>query len=140
VLAVALGKASATCNFPFMKADIQPGSTTITLALGCKCPRCGVGGIYKPGAYLDVVEACPVCGLPLARNDSADGPAVFLIFVLGVLLVPAALLFEHLVHPPLWVHAVVWTIVALGLTLGSLRPLKAFVIGIQYRTRPDGWT
>ncbi len=109
-------------------------------AIACKCPRCGDGNLYKPGTYLDVQDRCPVCHLPLAANDSADGPAVFLIFILGFLLVPLALLFEHLVHPPLWVHAIVWTIVALGLTLGSLRPLKAYVIALQYRHRPGDWS
>ena len=108
-------------------------------ALACRCPRCGAGALYKPGSYLDVQEQCQVCGLPLAANDSADGPAVFLIFILGFLLVPAALLFEHLVHPPLWLHAVLWTVVALGLTLGSLRPLKAYVIALQYKHRPGDW-
>ncbi len=77
-----------------------------------------------------------MCGLDLTRADSADGPAVFLIFVLGALLVPLALLFEVLVAPPLWVHAVLWGAAALGITLLALRPLKAWVICLQYRHRP----
>ncbi len=115
-------------------------SNMLFRALACKCPRCGVSDLYKPGSFMDVQDVCPNCGLKLAKNDSADGPAVFLIFILGFLLVPLALIFEALVHPPLWVHAVLWTIVALGLTLGSLRPLKAYVIALQYRHRPGDWT
>jgi uncharacterized protein (DUF983 family) len=110
------------------------------LAMACKCPRCAVSDLYKPGSFMDVQDVCPNCGLNLAKNDSADGPAVFLIFILGFLLVPLALMFEAFIHPPLWVHAVLWTIVALGLTLGSLRPLKAYVIALQYRHRPGDWT
>lgn len=111
----------------------------IGTALACKCPACGKGALYKPGTYLDVQAACPVCGLALAKNDSADGPAVFLIFILGALLVPFAFLIEYWFHPPLWVHGVVGTILALGLTLGSLRPLKSLVIALQYRHRPSDW-
>ncbi|HRC27206.1 MAG TPA: DUF983 domain-containing protein [Alphaproteobacteria bacterium] len=102
----------------------------------CKCPRCQKGDLYGSPFTLSVRPACPVCGLDLTRADSADGPAVFLIFVLGALLVPLALLFEVLVAPPLWVHAVLWGAAALGITLLALRPLKAWVICLQYRHRP----
>ncbi len=111
-------------------------TSPLRLALVCKCPRCGEGDLYKPGFLcMTVQEKCTDCGLELARSDSADGPAVFLIFILGFSLVPAALLFEWAFAPPLWVHAVLWTVVALGVTLGMLRPLKAYVIGLQYRHR-----
>lgn len=104
-------------------------------ALACKCPRCREGDLYEPGWSFDLREVCPVCGLDYGKSDSADGPAVFLIFVLGFLLVPLALLVEVVFSPPLWVHAVLWTVVALGLTIGSLRPLKAYIIALQFKHR-----
>ncbi len=105
-------------------------------ALACKCPKCGKGDLYKPGFLnLSLNDSCPVCGLDLARNDNGDGPAVFLIFILGFLLVPIALFLDHLFQPPLWVHAIIWTTAALGLTLGMLKPLKAFIIALQLRHR-----
>lgn len=113
--------------------------TPLAIALAQKCPRCGQGDLYKPGLTLTVQDKCPDCGLALAKNDSADGPAVFLIFLLGALLVPAALLLEVVAAPPLWVHGVLWTIVALSLTLGLLRPLKAYVIALQYKHRASDW-
>lgn len=117
-----------------------PEDTTIRRALSCLCPRCGKASIYQPGFMnMNLQPECPACGLKLAQADSADGPAVFLIFVLGFLLVPAALGFEALTHPPLWVHAVLWGIVALGLTLGSLKPLKSVVIALQFKHRPGDW-
>lgn len=109
-------------------------------ALGCKCPRCGVGEVYGPGFLnMTVRDKCGTCGLELAKNDSADGPAVFLIFILGFSLVPLAWLFELAFSPPLWVHAVLWSVVVLGATLGALRPLKAYVIALQYKHRPHTW-
>ncbi len=111
----------------------------IRRALACKCPKCGTGDLYEPGLSMTIRDACEKCGLKLAENDSGDGPAVFLIFFLGSLLVPLALLFEHLLAPPLWVHAVVWTIVALSITLGALRPLKSYIIALQFKHRPGDW-
>lgn len=111
----------------------------IKLAIACKCPRCGQGDLYPSRFDLRLKEKCASCGLDLAKNDSADGPAVFLIFALGFLLVPLALLFENIFAPPLWVHGVIWGLAALGLTIGSLRPLKAYIIALQFKHRPGDW-
>ena len=112
---------------------------TLKTALKCRCPRCRTGALYKPGLNLNLNETCPSCGLDLAKNDSADGPAVFLIFILGFALVPLALALEALAHPPLWVHGVLWGAVALGLTLVALKPLKSYVIALQFKHRPGDW-
>jgi len=112
---------------------------TIILGLTCKCPKCGQGKLYASTYDLNLRDQCPVCGLDLARNDSADGPAVFLIFILGFSLVPLALITDHLFSPPLWAHGVLWTVIALALTLGSLKPLKAYIIALQYKHRPNDW-
>jgi uncharacterized protein (DUF983 family) len=117
---------------------MEQAPTPLTAALACKCPRCGQGDLYKSAFSLSVQDKCPECGLILAENDNGDGPAVFLIFILGFLLVPLALIFEQIFSPPLWVHAVLWTVVALGITLGSLRPLKAFIMALQFKHRPGG--
>lgn len=85
------------------------------------------------------MPTCSHCGLAFAKNDSADGPAVFLIFILGFLLVPLALLFETVFAPPLWLHAVLWGSIALAITIGLLRPIKALVIALQFKHRPEGW-
>lgn len=95
--------------------------------------------MYKPGWNLDLNEKCDNCGLDLAKNDSADGPAVFLIFILGFTLVPMALLLDYLVQPPLWVHAVLWGVVILGAILASIKPLKAYIIALQFKHRPGDW-
>lgn len=106
----------------------------------CKCPKCHQGDLYKPGFLnLHLRETCETCGFALAKNDSADGPAVFLIFILGALLVPIALLVDHLFVIPLWLHAIIWTVAALGLTLGLLRPLKSYIIALQLKHRASDW-
>jgi uncharacterized protein (DUF983 family) len=109
--------------------------TTLLRALSCRCPRCGKGALFA--GFITLVPQCSLCGLTLAKNDNGDGPAVFLIFILGFLLVPPALIVSMHVDWPLWVHAIVWGVLILGATLGMLRPAKALTIAIQYSNRPE---
>lgn len=111
----------------------HPNISPVTAGLRCACPRCGRGKLFK--GFLDVAERCDSCGLDFSKVDSGDGPAVFLIFILNFLIVPMALWVSMSVEWPLWLHAIVWSVVVTGLTLGMLRPAKALVIAQQYRFR-----
>lgn len=115
--------------------DTASPASPIVTGLRCRCPRCGEGALFA--GFLGVVDRCAVCGLELARNDSGDGPAVFLIFILGFVVVPPALWFGMHFDWPLWLHAILWGGVILGLTLGMLRPAKALVLALQYRYRRE---
>lgn len=105
--------------------------SAFSAGLACKCPRCGKGATFD--GYLTTRATCEVCGLDIASYDTGDGPAVFIIFILGALVVPMALLLESLVSPPLWLHGIIWGIVILGGSLALLRPLKGVMICLQYR-------
>ena len=102
-------------------------------ALTCRCPCCGEGALFQ--GFLAFRPNCAHCGLDLARADSGDGPAVFLIFVLGFLAIPPILIFAMHSDWPLWLHGIIWSLTILGLTLGLLRPAKALTAGLQYRYR-----
>ncbi len=106
---------------------------SFTTGLACKCPRCGEGPLYA--GFLTVAERCTACGLDLEKADSGDGPAVFIIFILGFLVVPAALFVESRFAPPMWLHVAIWPPLILGAALGLLRPLKGVLIALQYRHR-----
>jgi len=114
-------------------------SALISTAFSCKCPRCRKGGLYASSWSSTLRESCPECGLTFSHSDSADAPAFFLIFGLGLVLVPLALIVEFMFSLPLWVHGVLWTGLALVLTLWMLRPLKAAMIALQFRHRPEDW-
>lgn len=116
-----------------------PDTEMIRIGWHCLCPSCKKNSIFKPGFTMELKDTCEVCGLDITKNDSGDGPAVFLIFILGFSLVPMALWLDMLFPIPLWLHAVIWTIAALGLTIGTLRPLKAYVIALQYKYRKTDW-
>lgn len=107
--------------------------------LGCSCPRCGRGRLFR--SFLTVAERCSVCDLDLQAADSGDGPAVFLIFLLGGLIVPIMLLLDAWLSPPLWVHAGVGGLLILGGALALLRPFKATILALHYRHKVSdrGW-
>lgn len=111
----------------------SPQRSAIATGLACKCPRCGRGRLYT--GFLTVAERCNNCGLDLKKADSGDGPAVFIIFILGILVVPAAFWVEFRFEPPMWLHMTIWPPVILGGALGLLRPMKGVLIALQYRHR-----
>jgi len=112
------------------ESDYRPRVSPISAGLSCKCPRCGRGALFD--GYLTVAERCTECGLDLRKADSGDGPAVFIIFILGFLIVPLALIFEALAAPPLWLHMVIWPPLVLIGALALLRPMKGVMIALQY--------
>jgi len=116
-----------------MPEATYPRVSPFSAGLACRCPRCGRGPLYA--GFLTVAERCVVCGLDLKKADSGDGPAVFLIFILGAVVVPLAFLVESLFTPPYWVHLVLWPPVILAGALAMLRPAKGLLIALQYHHR-----
>ena len=82
---------------------------------------------------LNVRGACEVCGLDLSAQDAGDGPAVFTILFLGLIVVALAALVEVKFSPPIWLHLVLWTPFIIVGAILMLRPLKAGLIALQYR-------
>ncbi|HEX3520621.1 MAG TPA: DUF983 domain-containing protein [Stellaceae bacterium] len=108
-----------------------PAISPIRAALGCRCPRCGQGRLFT--GLLSVRGACEVCGLDLSGQDAGDGPAVFVILFLGLIVVALAALVEMKFSPPIWIHLVLWTPFIIIGAIAMLRPLKAGLIALQYR-------
>lgn len=73
--------------------------------------------------------------MELSRHDAGDGPVAFVILAVGFLVVGLALLVEVQYGWPVWLHLLVWLPLALALTLALMRPLKALLIGLQYKHR-----
>jgi uncharacterized protein (DUF983 family) len=102
-------------------------------ALRARCPRCGQGKLFE--GYLTVAPRCSACGLDYAMFDAGDGPAVFVILIVGAIVAGAALYVEFTFQPPYWVHALLWipTIAILSFTL--LRFIKSLLLVLQYKNR-----
>lgn len=101
-------------------------------ALG-RCPSCGEGPLFR--GFLGLQAACSACGYDLAKADSGDGPAVFVIIIVGFVIVFGALISEVAYHPPVWLHFVIWLPLGAVLCLALLRPAKGLMIAAQIRNR-----
>mgnify|MGYP001037488011 CR=1 FL=1 len=111
--------------------DLSPSQT----GLRGRCPRCGEGRLFK--GFLSLQPSCANCGLDYAFIDSGDGPAVFVILIVGFIVAFLALYVEFTFQPPFWVHILLWVPLIFGLSIGMLRPLKGMMIAIQYRTKAE---
>src|SRR5438874_12656758 len=100
-------------------------------ALACRCPRCGEGRLFA--GLLTVRPACAACGLDFSAEDAGDGPQVFVIFLLGMVIVGLAAVVEIKFAPPLWVHLALWTPLILAGAILLQRPLTALLIALPYR-------
>ncbi len=104
----------------------------LSSALLGSCPRCGQGSLFDgPIAF---AGRCSACELDFTQFNVGDGPAAFLILIVGAVLVIAALVLDASAEPPWWVH-LVWIPLGLLLTAGGLRLAKAWLLGAEYRNR-----
>ena len=95
-----------------------------------RCPNCGEGRLFE--GFLKVAPRCGSCGYDLAKADSGDGPAVFVILIAGFFCAFLMLFTELKFSPPVWVHIVIFLPLTLGVCLGLLRPLKGVMLAAQF--------
>jgi uncharacterized protein (DUF983 family) len=112
---------------------LYPPLPATATGLRGRCPRCGEGRLFS--GLLGVQPRCQACGLDFSFTDAGDGPAVFVIMIVGFIVVGLALFVEFTFSPPFWVHALLWVPLILALSIGLLRPLKGFLIAQQYLHR-----
>ena len=97
---------------------IWPPIDPIAAGLKGRCPRCGEGRLFS--SFL---------------TDAGDGPAVFVILIIGFIVVGLALWAEVSYAPPLWLHFLLWIPLTLVLCLTALRLFKGVLITLQYRNK-----
>ncbi|MGO4831442.1 DUF983 domain-containing protein [Rhizobiaceae sp. 2RAB30] len=112
---------------------IWPPVDPVTAGLKGRCPRCGEGRLFS--GFLTVARSCGVCRLDYSFADAGDGPAVFVILIIGFIVVGLALWLEVNFGPPLWLHLLLWIPLTLVLSLTALRLIKGVLITLQYRNK-----
>lgn len=96
------------------------------------CPRCGARTLFH--GWVRFADHCSACGLDYRGFNVGDGPAAFLILIVGAMLTAGAIAVELAFEPPFLVH-LVWLPLGLGLTLAGLRFGKALMLAQEYRHR-----
>ena len=104
----------------------------VASALRGNCPRCGTHDLFA--GWVRFASKCRACGLDFASFNVGDGPAAFLILIVGAIVVVGALVLDAASEPPFWVH-LIWIPIAGLLTIGGLRVAKAWLLGQEYRHR-----
>ena len=111
------------------------------------CPRCGEGALFE--GYIKVRPACERCGLDFSKADSGDGPAVFLMFIVGFPAVIAVFVLRYGMNLPAPVAFLGSVLIAVGLIAALMRPMKGVMIALQYQQKAaegaldggkDDWT
>ncbi|MEX0409028.1 DUF983 domain-containing protein [Aquibium sp. LZ166] len=110
-----------------------PPVDPVSAGLKGRCPRCGEGKLFK--GFLAVGDRCANCDLDYSYADAGDGPAVFVILIIGFVVVGLALWMEVTVNPPLWVHFLLWIPLTIALGLVSLRLIKGVLLTLQYSNK-----
>jgi uncharacterized protein (DUF983 family) len=72
--------------------------------------------------------------LDFASFNVGDGPAAFLILIVGAIVAVGAILLDQMTSPPWWVH-LIWVPVGAGLTIYGLRVGKAALVYQEYKHR-----
>ena len=104
---------------------------SLAAALEGRCPRCGEQTLFAgPVAF---ASRCRACGLDYGAFNVGDGPAAFLILIVGAILTASAIAVELVFEAPFWVH-LVWVPVGAMVTVGGLRLAKALLIAREFET------
>jgi uncharacterized protein (DUF983 family) len=112
------------------QSSAAPALSTLSTGLRARCPRCGKGPVFR--GFLTLRDSCPECGLSYAFADPADGPAFFVMSGVGFVIMTLFAWVEITMHPPIWVHFAITLPLALLACLGTLRPVKGWMISEQY--------
>lgn len=104
----------------------------VQAAIAGSCPRCDARTLFA--GWIRFAPRCRACGLDFDSFNVGDGPAAFLILLIGAFLTVGAVWLDLAIEPPWPVH-LVWLPVGGALTIFGLRLGKALLAAQEYRQR-----
>jgi uncharacterized protein (DUF983 family) len=108
-----------------------PPVDPVKVGIKGSCPRCGEGRLFD--GLLSLKQRCSACGLDYSFADAGDGPAVFVILIVGFIVIGMVLWLQVNYGPPIWVHILLFGPLTIILSLLSLRWCKGILIALQFR-------
>jgi uncharacterized protein (DUF983 family) len=113
--------------------DSWQAPDTLQASLRGLCPRCGASGLFRGAVSFS--GQCGRCGLDYSQFNVGDGPAAFLIMIVGAVVTFGAVSLQLSVEPPIWVHILIWVPLTISLVVGLLRIAKGALLVLEYRNR-----
>jgi uncharacterized protein (DUF983 family) len=102
-----------------------------------RCPNCGAGQMMR--GYLQVREACPVCGEDLHHHRADDGPAYLTLLIVGHVMAPLLMFIYSTWRPEPLMLGIGLTIFTVALSLYLLPRLKGALVALQWSRRMHGF-
>jgi uncharacterized protein (DUF983 family) len=84
-------------------------------------------------SYLAFAPGCTHCGVSFDVADTGDGPAGFVMFLVGAVVTPLALALNFGLHLPDWATLGISGVLAVALSLALLPRLKSLLFALQWR-------
>jgi len=113
-------------------SDWQAPDTTLASLRGL-CPRCGAPTLFD--GLVGFASECKKCGLDYSPFNVGDGPAAFLIMIVGAIIMIGMVTVELAWSPPIWVHVLLWLPLTIVLVVGLLRVAKGALLILEYRNK-----
>lgn len=102
--------------------------------MAARCPVCGRGRLFA--GVLKFRDRCNVCDADFtALEDAGDGPAVFVIFIVGIFIVPFPVLLSVLNGWPSWLSLGLFIPIIILVSVGLLRVLRAAMFTQQWKRK-----
>jgi len=96
-----------------------------------RCPHCFEGALFA--GFLKFADKCQSCGFSYQIEDAGDGPAVFVMFIASILVVPMALVFQVKLNAPIWLTLLIFIPAIIIACLALLRPFRGLMFALQVK-------
>lgn len=96
-----------------------------------RCPQCGQGEVFQ--GYLKFRDRCRACGADFRGADAGDGPAVFVILIVGAIIAPLLIILQFGLDLPGWLALAITMGAAIALCVALLPVLKSVLFAFQWK-------
>ncbi len=94
------------------------------------CPECGEGALFS--GFLKFANCCEACDADYTIEDAGDGPAVFVIFAIGIFIIPLALAFSMITKLHMIWTILLFTPIIILVSLYLLRLMRGIMFNLQW--------
>ena len=103
----------------------------VMAGLRLRCPQCGQGEVFQ--GYLKFRDRCRACGADFRAADAGDGPAVFVILIVGAVAALLLFILQVALDLPGWLALTLTMVAAIALCLALLPPFKSVLFALQWK-------